>query len=320
MKKRVGIVSLILALLVANVLPLPLLGVAETGDEALTYTFPSEAYGTIDTRYVRVEVDKLDACLYAYLDKDGNVGYRILADVLDADGHTVGSKLLDVSIQDAVIYDEDQPDILITVHPGNGTPEFLSKLSKQQKKQVKKGKLTVETELGDVTFVVDEYLHPKANEATAEPTQASTNKPETTSKPQNTNKPDNTPKPTATPKPAGTPEPTPEPYHWKCKECGQDFGEDYDAWYHHAWINPGHYNEPTENPGGHYEQHWVVDSPAVTHDEWVCSCGHHSMSDADNTAHCKGHLSNNEDFWYKVITVTDVPEQGHWETVWVPDP
>ena len=73
MKKRVRIVSLILALLVANVLPLPLLGVAETGDEALTYTFPSEAYGTIDTRYVRVEVDKLDACLYAYLDKDGNV-------------------------------------------------------------------------------------------------------------------------------------------------------------------------------------------------------------------------------------------------------
>ena len=75
---------------------------------------------------------------YYALDKDGNVGYRILADVLDADGHTVGNKLLDVSIQDAVIYDEDQPDILITVHPGNGTPEFLSKLSKQQKKQVKR--------------------------------------------------------------------------------------------------------------------------------------------------------------------------------------
>ena len=316
MKKRVRIVSLILALLVANVLPLPLLGVAETGDEALTYTFPSEAYGTIDTRYVRVEVDKLDACLYAYLDKDGNVGYRILADVLDADGHTVGSKLLDVSIQDAVIYDEDQPDILITVHPGNGTPEFLSKLSKQQKKQVKKGKLTVETELGDVTFVVDEYLHPKANEATAEPTQAATNTPGITNKPENTNKPDNTPKP-----PENTPAPTP---NYQCPYCHKWFTfKTWDEVTNHENSCP---NRPTPaptpepTPSGHYEQHWVVDSPAVTHDEWVCSCGHHSMSDADNTAHCKGHLSNNEDFWYKVITVTDVPEQGHWETVWVEDP
>lgn len=317
MKKRVRIVSLILALLVANVLPLPLLGVAETGDEALTYTFPSEAYGTIDTRYVRVEVDKLDACLYAYLDKDGNVGYRILADVLDADGHTVGSKLLDVSIQDAVIYDEDQPDILITVHPGNGTPEFLSKLSKQQKKQVKKGKLTVETELGDVTFVVDEYLHPKANESTAEPTQTATNKPETTNKPENTNKPDNTPKP-----PENTPAPTP---NYQCPYCHKWFTfKTWDEVTNHENSCP---NRPTPaptpepTPSGHYEQRWVVDTPAQTHSEWVCgACGHHSMSESECSAHNKNHVMNGEDAWWSVITVVDQEEQGHWETVWVPDP
>ena len=317
MKKRVRIVSLILALLVANVLPLPLLGVAETGDEALTYTFPSEAYGTIDTRYVRVEVDKLDACLYAYLDKDGNVGYRILADVLDADGHTVGSKLLDVSIQDAVIYDEDQPDILITVHPGNGTPEFLSKLSKQQKKQVKKGKLTVETEFGDITFVVNEYLHPKANEATAEPTQAATNTPGITNKPENTNKPDNTPKP-----PENTPAPTP---NYQCPYCHKWFTfKTWDEVTNHENSCP---NRPTPaptpepTPSGHYEQRWVVDVPAVKHSEWVCNaCGHHSMSSSENNAHQQAHAMNMESSSWHVIVVVDVEEQGHWETIWVPDP
>ena len=34
-------------------------------------------------------------------------------------------------------------------------------------------------------------------------------------------------------------------YDWVCKECGKHFGNDYEAWYQHAWINPGHYNKPT---------------------------------------------------------------------------
>jgi hypothetical protein len=214
---------------------------------------------------------------------------------------------------------------------------------------------------------------------TPKPTEVTTPKPTATP----TIKPSFTPKPTVKPTATPSPEPTPEPYHWKCKECGQDFGEDYDAWYQHAWINPGHYNEPTptENPGGHWEQHWVIDVPAVYEygykcnhcgakfpgnyyenyvplhleptmeesakkhichiENWntpdvrvVCVCGYTwrlgdsypyvtwgDQYDPGNAAHvnanhpyCEAHGGH--------ISYSDLiePEQGHWETVWVPDP
>lgn len=316
-KKHVRMICMILAMLVANVLPLPLIGMAETSADTITYEFPGEERESIDARYVRINIDKLDACLYAYLNKDGNVEYRILTDKIDSEGNNIGSELMNVSFQDAVIYDEDQPDILVTVHlEGNDDIEFLSKLSKQQKKQVKKGKLTVETEFGNVTFVVDEYLHPKANESTAEPTQAATNKPETTNKPENTNKPDNTPKP-----PENTPAPTP---NYQCPYCHKWFTfKTWDEVTNHENSCP---NRPTPaptpepTPSGHYEQHWVVDSPAQTHSEWVCSCGKRFSNWASFESHYETHLLNNEDCWYKVETVVDQEEQGHWETVWVPDP
>ena len=172
-------------------------------------------------------------------------------------------------------------------------------------------------------------------------------------------------------------------YDWVCKECGKHFGNDYEAWYQHAWINPGHYNKPTptENPGGHWEQNWVVDVPAVYEygykcnhcgakfpgnyyenyvplhleptmeesakkhichiENWntpdvrvICVCGYiwklgdsypyvtwGDQYDPGNAAHvnanhpyCEAHGGH--------ISYSDLiePEQGHWETVWVPDP
>lgn len=314
MKKHVRMFCMILALLVANILPLPLIGMAETSADTITYEFPGEEHESIDARYVRVDIDKLDACLYAYLDKDGNVGYRILSDKIDIDGNNLGSELMNVSFQDAVIYDDDQPDILITVHLGDDEQEFLSKLSKQQKKQIKKGKLTVDTEFGPISFVVDDYLHPKTP-APTEPAQTATSKPSTTDKPQNTNNPGNTQKP------ENTPAPTP---NYQCPYCHKWFTfKTWDEVTNHENSCP---NRPTPaptpepTPRGHYEQHWVVDSSAVTHDEWVCSCGHHSMSASENNKHQENHALNWENTHYSVETVVDVPEQGHWETVWVEDP
>lgn len=172
-------------------------------------------------------------------------------------------------------------------------------------------------------------------------------------------------------------------FDWTCKECGQHFGDDYDAWYEHAWINPGHYDEPapTENPGGHWAQQWVVDVPAVFEygykcnhcgakfpgnyydnyvplhleptmeesakkhvchiENWntpdvkvICTCGYvwklgdsfpyviwgdpldpfNASTVRSNHPYCEAHGGH--------ISYSDLiePEQGHWETVWVPDP
>lgn len=169
-----------------------------------------------------------------------------------------------------------------------------------------------------------EYHEPEETEAPQETLKA-TQKPGSTHKPSNTQKP--TTKPTVTPKPTATPAPS----VWKCQYCGKTFGDDYDAWYYHAWTNPGCYAAghavtpvpatPTPRPGGHYEERWVVDVPAVYHTVWVCNiCGWETTSQTENTAHQVEHVNNDNLSGYHTYTVCDQEEQGHWETVWVPDP
>lgn len=87
-------------------------------------------------------------------------------------------------------------------------------------------------------------------------------------------------------------------------------------------------------PSGHYEKVWVVDKAAYSYQEDVyeekavviCNtCG----ADITNNKvdHLKGHLLNGENSSYRVDTVNvkvgtktvNVPEQGHWEQVWVAD-
>ena len=216
-----------------------------------------------------------------------------------------------------------------------------------------------------------------------------------------TQEPQRTPNPTAkqtqkpTPKATATPtlKPTATPFVWTCIYCGMRFGSsdaDYERWYEHAWINPGHYNEgshdatptPSHPVGeGHWETHWVEDVPAVYEygykcnhcgakfpgnyydnyvplhleptmeesakkhvchiENWntpdvrvVCVCGYvwkcgddypgiiwGDQNDPQNAAtvnlnhpYCEahgGHISYSD-----LIT----PAEGHWETVWVPDP
>jgi len=178
----------------------------------------------------------------------------------------------------------------------------------------------------------EETLNPEETEAPQET-------PEATQKPDSTHKPSNTQKPTATPKPSGTPTATPKPtagttptpYVWKCQYCGKSFGDDYEAWYQHAWYNPGCYAAgyavtpvpatPTPRPGGHYEERWVVDVPAVYHTVWHCNvCGWESTDWDSFGDHQVEHVLAGEGSGYHDYTVCDQEEQGHWETVWVPDP
>ena len=177
---------------------------------------------------------------------------------------------------------------------------------------------------------------------------AGTNPPSDTNRP--SQKPAATPKPTATPKPSDPGNETCmcgwcdavfssesalnahiEQNHPACPYCGMRYLNQTNLNAHisreHSFTpapteapTPKPTNTPAPTPSGHYERRWVVDKPAVTHDEWVCSCGHHSMSSSENNQHQKNHALNGESTWWQVITVTDSPEEGHWEEVWVPDP
>lgn len=136
-----------------------------------------------------------------------------------------------------------------------------------------------------------------------------------------------TPKPTA--KPTAAPS---EGFVWKCIYCGASFGSDYDAWYHHAYENPGCYNvghvatptpkpTPTPEPGGHWEEVWVVDVPKVCHTVWHCNvCGWETTDGNENTQHQVAHVNAGEGSGYHTYVVVDQEEEGHWEKVWVPDP
>lgn len=102
MNKNVRLVSIVLALFLLTVLPLPILGMAESQADSYTYEFPDEQTVELDFRYVRVEVDKLDACLYAFLNTKGEVEFRILSETLRNDnGEVVETQLLKATIQDA---------------------------------------------------------------------------------------------------------------------------------------------------------------------------------------------------------------------------
>ena len=314
------VLALLMGLLMLLLAPAPNTN-AETASDRFHY--PSSCQEGIDSRYVPVEVDKLDACLYAFLNTECEVEYRLLV-TEKSDGHT---HLIKATVQKAIIYDEDQPDILVTVYPDAGEPSFCTELDDTLAKQVVDGTLVLETEVGSIEFDVSELI------ADATPTSAATPALGTSIKPTSTPKPSNSAKPTPTPKPTATPthKPTATPNTYRCMYCGTSFTNEQ-AFSHHAWEDPGCYAygydrvhatptpKPTENPGGHYERRWVVDKPAVTHDEWVCSCGHHSMSSSENNQHQENHALNGENTWWTVKTIIDSPEEGHWEEVWVPDP
>ena len=178
---------------------------------------------------------------------------------------------------------------------------------------------------------------------TATPKPTATAKPTATSKPTATPKPTQTPKPTPTPKPTATPTPTEESFTWRCKYCGCTFNSEYD-WNQHAYYNPGCYYygrdmyhttptpatptptpkpTPTPDPGGHWEYVWVVDVPEKCHTVWVCNvCGKEFLTWEECRADQSKHAQNHDAplvSWSSHV-VTDEPEQGHWEKVWVPDP
>ena len=388
--KKIGLFLLSILTVLSVMIPIGGIAAAEQADTA--YTFPAEYSEKLDSRYVKLDIDKLDACLYALLNYNGEVEYRLVVEQAHEDHTDIG--LMPVTLQHAVVHDEDQPEILITVHPDKGFIEdewFLTSFSKQLKKQAKKGKLTVETEFGDIVFDLDN-MQKKAKkdhhrgktppteapdavttEAPAtSPTSAATNKPSGSETPANTPKPTKTPsgnttpkptqKPTNTPKPTSTPKPDETPNddwfacgwcdkwfktesecnshisqaHPKCSICGARFENQAKLDSHVASAHastptptptptstptPTPTNTPAPTPSGHYEQRWVVDKPEQGHSEWVCNgCGHHSMSEGENTAHQKNHVMNDEPAGWHVIHVTDSPEEGHWEEVWVPDP
>lgn len=150
-----------------------------------------------------------------------------------------------------------------------------------------------------------------------------------------TQTPSSTPKPTKIPKPTKTPNPTEAPETYTCRYCGKSFGTNFSDFYYHAYIDPGCYNygyavtpspSPTPTPShpagnGHWEEVWVVDIPRQGHTVWVCNvCGHRSYSEAECSAHDKAHALNEGLSGWHVETIVDVPEQGHWETIWVEDP
>ena len=325
--KKVNVVLLSILMLMSLV---PIVGSTMAENELVTYSYPDTYEGELDARYVKVDVDKLDACLYALLNYEGNVEFRIAVKT-EHEGHAhVG--LMPAAVQKAVICDEDQPEILITVYPGNGYTEdaFLTQLSEQQKKRVEDDVLTVDTVAGAISFPMDAYLHAQSGHpgVTAAATGATTQKPTPTPKPSSSAKPTAMPKPTATP----THKPTATPNTYRCMYCGTSFTNEQ-AFFHHAWEDPGCYAygydrvhatptpKPTEPPGGHWETVWVVDVPAQGHTEFVCNaCGYRSLSESENDSHQKAHALAGESSGWHNESVIDVPEQGHWEKVWVPDP
>ncbi|MBR6040796.1 MAG: hypothetical protein IKP38_09990 [Clostridia bacterium] len=212
-----------------------------------------------------------------------------------------------------------------------------------------------------------------------------------------TQEPQRTPNPTAKqtqkPTPMPTLKPSATPFVWTCIYCGMRFGSsdaDYERWYEHAWINPGHYNEgshdatptPSHPVGeGHWETHWVEDVPAVYEYGYKCNhCGAKfpgnyydnyvplhlkpTMEESAKKHVCHIENPNTENVcvvcvcgyvWrcgdnYPYVTWGDqndpgnasyvnlnhpyceahgghisysdliTPAEGHWETVWVPDP
>lgn len=302
MMKRVRIVMMTLLMLFGNFLNIPLIGsIAAYADT--DYIFPDECQIKLDSRYVRVDVDKFDACLYAFLNANGEIEFRILAETNQSDA---AARLMKATVQEAVIYDEDQPDILITVYPDEISDEelFCKELPEELSQNVVGVTLSVETPVGKISIDVGDITETK--------------------KPQETAK--QVVKPSVTQSPAATPAPTGNYTGYVCKVCGASFS-DVDAWYQHAHVNPGHYNttpKPTATtaPSGHWETRWVVDVPEQGHSEFVCNvCGNKTLTEYDCAQHQFAHMAEDppRSGWH-VIHVTDVPEQGHWEDVWVPEP
>ena len=298
---------------------------AETAQRKATYSFPSEPPADLDARYVRVDIENLDACLYAFLNADCEAEYRILTEVTEGD--QTRTELLRATLQDAVVREDGKPDILVTVYPpvdGSVTEDaFCEELSDEAAGLVDGGVLVIEDPLVTLSFDVSDLVEKRA-------------------KPSPSPTPTPTPRATPAPGPVATPsgdqDPTPAPtqdtFSWTCKECGADFGDDYNAWYTHAWVNPGHYNPGAANATptpthaeaqGHWESVWVEDVPAVYHDEWVCHvCGRHFRAPDQHDAFIadqNAHLDEDPPMsgWH-VDTILDTPAQGHWEQVWVVDP
>lgn len=309
MMRRVRIVMMTLLMLFSSYLNIPFIGSAAAYADT-NYIFPDKCKLELDSRYVKVDVDKLDACLYAFLNANGEIEFRILAETNQAEPVT---KLLKATIQEAAVYDEDQPDILITVHPDELSDEepFCKELPEGLSQTVVDGTLVVDTPVGKITIDVGDIIpKPEAKEPAVT---------------QNNDAAKQTVKPSATQSPAATPAPSVDYTGYECKVCGASF-PNVDAWYQHAYVNPGHYNTapnptPTPAPSGHWETRWVVDTPAVIHDEWVCNvCGARFVSSAEHTQHDKNHALAGEGSGWHVDTIIDVPEQGHWEDIWVEDP
>lgn len=305
--KHIKALGMALALMV-GLFNVPWLGAIDALADSTRYTFPAEE-AQVESKYVRVNIDNLDACLYAFLNEKCEVEYRVLAE--DNEKPNDSALLLPATIQDAIIFDEGQPNILITVHTqeSGSNPSFCTKLSETMTQNVKDGQLTIETIVGPITFDVSEL----SMEATPTPSQASkTSASKTTANPQQ-----NTPKPTPVPTP--TPEQPKEPW-MLCPYCNKPMYsyEEYLAHYNAAHKEEQKTPEPT--PKGHYERRWVVDKPAVTHSEWVCNCGARFTSEPAHDAHCKAHALAGENTRYWVETIVDQEEQGHWEEAWVPDP
>lgn len=187
--------------------------------------------------------------------------------------------------------------------------------------------------------ILDENWH-----VTPIPTQEPTNTPKPTIKPTATPKITASPivtvspKPTKTPTPKPTTKPTATPYVWICKYCGTRFGSSdasYEAWYQHAWYNPGCYtygrdmlHEPTPspsptppvgaNPNGHWENVWIVDVPRISHTVWHCNiCGWENDVWETFRDHQHAHVKAGEGSGYHSYIVVDQEEQGHWELQWV---
>lgn len=284
---------------------LPAVAETTTVRDGITYSYPSSPSIQINKKYKAKSYENLDACIYKYKDN-----YYILVDAEDSDGN-VTEGLMNCTIQDSVIHEDGKPDVLVTVLIEKGFVKNTSKVIKTHDHN------------HDHTHTPAVTGTPSTPSPTQKPTTPpATQKPGTTQSPTPTAKP--TEKPTATN--------TPAPSYYTCPYCGEKYAfesalKSHIASEHSSTPTPTPKPTPTPEPtpSGHWEDVWVVDQEQIDHTEYVCNvCGKHfRLPDkedafwADQSAHM--HEDPPKSGWH-AIWVVDVPEQGHWERVWVPDP
>lgn len=304
--KKISLFLLSILTVLSVMIPIGGIAAAEQSDTA--YAFPAEYNEKLDSRYVKLDIDKLDACLYALLNYNGEVEYRLVVEQTHEDHTDIG--LMPVTLQHAVVHDEDQPEILITVHPDKGFIEdewFLTSFSKQLKKQAKKGKLTVETEFGDIVFDLDNMQKKakkdphKGKTPTEKPSENPTSSPVNT--PAGTNAPDATNKPTTAPatqppqNPTATPNPTNSPESGEKHSCG--------------WCDASFSSESALN------SHIASTHPACPY----CGSRYYNQS-VLNTHVANEHSTTPTPAPTATPKPTDTPAptpSGHWERRWVVD-